>query len=80
MYMVFNYALVTNGKLVKSIIPQQELFKSRPNMIEERSLGVKAPGGSKVEHPCRGTKREGVAKYATKHNNFNFVETKVLKL
>ena len=40
-------------------------------MIEERSLGVKAPGGSKEEHPCRGTKREGVAKYAMKRNIFN---------
>ena len=40
-------------------------------MIEERSLGVKAPGGSKEEHPCRGTKREGVAKYAIKRNIFN---------
>ena len=49
-------------------------------MIEERSLGVKAPGGSKVEHPCRGTGREGMAEYATKRNICNFVEMKLLKL
>ena len=37
------------------------LFKSRHNIIEERSLGVKDPGESNVERPCRGTGGRGGA-------------------
>ena len=33
----------------------RRLFMSQHNMTEERSLGVKIPGESKVERPCRGT-------------------------
>ena len=32
----------------------RRLFKSTHNMIEQRSLGVKAPGESKAERLCRG--------------------------
>ena len=42
-------------------------------MSEERNLGVKAPGESKVEGPCRGTGGRG-------GGCFNFVKMKVLKL
>ena len=45
---------------------------SRHNMADERSLGVKIPGESKVDRPCRGTGEGG-------GHNSNFVETKVLK-
>ena len=38
---------------------------SRHNAIEESSLGVKAHGNSKVEHPFRGTEgRLGGAEFA----------------
>ena len=37
----------------------RRLFKSRHNMSEERNLGVKATGESKVEGPCRGTGGRG---------------------
>ena len=30
----------------------RRLFKTRHNMIEERSLGIKVSGESKVERPC----------------------------
>ena len=51
----------------------RRLFKSRHNMIEKRSLEVKARGESKVERPCsagvRG-KRGGKAEYATERHFF----------
>ena len=53
----------------------RRLFKSRHNMIEGKILGVKAPGESKVELPCRGNGGRGgrVAEYATeRHINFFF--------
>lgn len=50
-------------------------------MIEERSIGVKAPAESKLERPFRGSggKGVGVAKYATERHIFKFVEMKVSK-
>ena len=49
-------------------------------MIEERSLGVKAPYESKVARPCKenGRERDGEAEYATERHIFN-MEMKVLK-
>ena len=60
----------------------RRLFKSRHNMIEERSLGVKAPVESKLERPFKGSAGKGVgmAKYATERYIFKFVEMKVSKL
>ena len=50
-------------------------------MIEERSIGVKAPAESKLERPFRGSgcKGVGVAKYAAERHICKFVEIKVLK-
>ena len=39
----------------------RRLFMSRHNMADERSLGVKIPGESKVDRPCRGTGEGGGA-------------------
>ena len=55
----------------------RRLFKSRHNMIEERSLGVKAPVESKLE----GVRVKGIGMdtYATGRHIFKFVEMKVSK-
>ena len=47
----------TDNQWSKGVATQ--LIKSGPNMIEDRSLGVNAPGESKVERPCWGTGGEG---------------------
>ena len=44
--------IIKNNNPIRGIA--RRLFKSRHNMIEERSLGVKAPGEFKVECPYIG--------------------------
>ena len=51
LYKKHNVMLLNNT--IRSVA--RGLFKPRHNMIEERSLGVKAPSESKVERLCRGT-------------------------
>lgn len=61
----------------------RRLFKTKHNMVEERSLRIKAPNESKVERSFRGTRGRGwgwgigICKWAP---YFNFMVIKVVKL